>query len=243
MSRIRLFPLVIFLLFMTFTLRLGDFVMQVAMGREDVKLESVTALAQDAQAPTATASTSSDKSNNSEQNTGRMEIPERSNEPPKEVTVTGLDADPFVPAFSEEEVRILQSLSKRREQLEQRERDLEQREKLLQAAEKKVEEKVAELAALQKNIEKLLGEQQDIENDRLTQLVKIYENMKPKDAATIFNEMNFDVLLSIIDRMAERRVAPILAAMDPVRAREVSARLAEYRSLPRSSSASSSNKR
>lgn len=237
MSRIRLFPLVIFLLFMTFTLRLGDFVMQVAMGREDVKLESVTALAQDAQAPASTTATQSSNADSSAQNTtGRMEIPERSNEPPKEVTVTGLDADPFVPAFSEEEVRILQSLSKRREQLEQRERDLEQREKLLQAAEKKVEEKVAELAALQKNIEKLLGEQQNIENDRLTQLVKIYENMKPKDAATIFNEMNFDVLLSIIDRMAERRVAPILAAMDPVRAREVSARLAEYRSLPKSSS-------
>lgn len=227
LSRIRLFPLVIFLLFMTFTLRLGDFVMQIAMGRDDVKLESVSALAQEKQA------TKTDDAA-----TGRLEIPERSTEPPKEVTVGGLDQDPFVPAYSEEEVRILQSLSKRREQLEQRERDLEQREKLLQAAEKKVEEKVAELAELQKNIEGLLGKQQGIEKERLNQLVKIYENMKPKDAATIFNDMNFDVLLSIIDTMAERRVAPILAAMDPVRAREVSARLAQYRSLPNKSDTS-----
>lgn len=231
--RIRLFPLVIFLLFMTFTLRLGDFVMQIATGREDVKLESVTALAQNAPVPAVQTSTAS----NNTQGQERIEIPERSNEPPKEVTVMGLESDPFVPAYSEEEVRVLQSLSKRREQLEQRERNLEQREKLLQAAEKKVEEKVAELEALQKNIEVLLGEQQGVENERLTQLVKIYENMKPKDAAIIFNDMNFDVLLSIIDRMAERRVAPILAAMDPVRAREVSARLAQYRSLPKTPAA------
>lgn len=232
MSRFRLFPFVIFLLFMTFTLRLGDFVMQVATGQKDVQLQSVTALAQDKQEAKPDAK-KSDKDA-----AGRLEIPERSTEPPKEVTVTGIEQDPFTPAYSEEEVRILQSLSKRREQLEQRERDLEQREKLLQAAEKKVEEKVTELSSLQKNIEELLGKQQQVENERLTQLVKIYENMKPKDAAVIFNEMNFDVLLSIIDRMAERRVAPILAAMDPVRAREVSARLAEYRSLPRKTSAS-----
>lgn len=236
MPRIRLFPLVIFILFMTFTLRLGDFVLQVATGRDGGGIQSATAFAEStANAPAASATDAA--------TTDAANDPASHPAPVQATTVGGLDAvDPFAPTYSQEEVRLLQSLSKRREQLELRERDLEQREKLLQAAEKKVEEKLAELEALKQNLEGLLGKQQEIESERLGQLVKIYENMKPKDAATIFNEMNFDVLLSIIDRMAERRVAPILAAMDPVRAREVSARLADYRSLPRSAPAKTGNR-
>src|SRR5690606_12166509 len=123
--------------------------------------------------------------------------------------------------------------SKRREQLDQRERDLEQREKLLKAAEKKVDEKVLELASLKTQLETLLDKQQKQEQESIAQLVKIYESMKPKDAANIFNEMEFDVLLKIVDHMSERRVAPILAAMNPNRAREISRRIAEQRSLPK----------
>lgn len=221
MPRFRLFPLVIFLLFMTFTLRLGDFVMQLAMGREHVRLESTVAYADDKKPADAVTPTET------------AEKPEEKPAPKQATEVGGIEnEDPFAPAYSAEEVKVLQSLSKRRDQLLQRERDMDQREKLLQAAEKKVEDKLAEMETLKKNLEDLLGKQQNIENARVTQLVKIYENMKPKDAANIFNDMNFDVLLPIIDKMAERRVAPILAGMDPVRAREVSARLADFRSLP-----------
>ena len=127
----------------------------------------------------------------------------------------------------------MQSLGKRREQLEQRERNLDQREKLLQAAEKKVDEKVAEMETLRKEIETLLAKQTKMQDSRLAQLVKIYENMKPKDAANIFNEMQTDVLMGILDRMSERKIAPILAAMDTARARDISSRIAQQRALPK----------
>jgi flagellar motility protein MotE (MotC chaperone) len=71
-----------------------------------------------------------------------------------------------------------------------------------------------------------------MQDERIKQLVKIYEGMKPKDAANIFNDMQFDVLLPIIDAMSERKVAPIMAAMTPAKAREVSARLAAQKALP-----------
>lgn len=219
MSRFRLFPLVIFLLFMTFTVRLGDFVLELFSGNV-VTPQSAEAVA-------------SEPVKKAVEDTGRQEIPPKSDEPPKEVEVKGLDDSLFVNEYSDEEVKVLQSLSKRREQLNQRERDLEQREKLLQAAEKKVDEKIVELDNLKKNLEELLDKQQKVQNERVMQLVKIYENMKPKDAASIFNEMQFDVLLEIIDKMSTRKVAPILAAMDPVRARDISARLAEQRALPK----------
>jgi flagellar motility protein MotE (MotC chaperone) len=60
-------------------------------------------------------------------------------------------------------------------------------------------------------------------------LVKIYENMKPSDAATIFNQLQMPILLSVIGSMSERKVAPVLASMDPKRAKEVTEELAELR--------------
>ena len=61
--------------------------------------------------------------------------------------------------------------------------------------------------------------------------MKIYENMKAKSAAKIFNELEMAIMLEVADRMSSRKVAPILAAMDPIRAKELTAELAEYRKL------------
>ncbi len=218
--RIRLIPVVMTVLLLTFTARLGDFAFQIALGR-DATLQKSEAFAQeedvlpkpDEEKPAAEAAPE-----------GNDKVAEA---PAKE------EKDPFVQEFSDEEIKVLQSLSKRREQLDQRERDIEQREKLLKAAEKKVDEKVLELASLRTQLEKLLDKQQKEEAESIAQLVKIYESMKPKDAANIFNEMDFDVLLKIVGQMSERRVAPIIAVMNPGRAREISRRIAEGQALPK----------
>lgn len=135
-------------------------------------------------------------------------------------------------AFSASEIEVLQSLAKRRDDLEKREQKLAAREALLTASEEEVDRKVAELTKLKADIEKLLGQQQEMENSRINSLVKIYENMKPKEAATIFNTLDMDVLLSVIGRMKEAKSSPVLAAMDPEKARIVTIRLAEQRKLP-----------
>ena len=74
----------------------------------------------------------------------------------------------------------------------------------------------------------LYNEKQDTE---IRGLVKIYEAMKPLDAAAIFNEMEMPILLEVIDKMSERKVAPILAGMSPKRARDVTQELAELRKV------------
>ena len=51
-------------------------------------------------------------------------------------------------------------------------------------------------------------------------LVKLYESMKPRDAAAIFNELDMPVLLQVLDRMKEAKAAPVLAAMQPDKARQ-----------------------
>lgn len=134
--------------------------------------------------------------------------------------------------FTQSELDVLQSLSKRREELDQRERNLEESAAMLKAAEKEVDRKLAELNTLKAEIEKLVGQQEDMEDARITSLVKIYEAMKPKEAATIFNTLDMKVLLSVVGRMNERKLSPVLAAMDPDKARAITIRLAEQRQLP-----------
>ncbi len=139
--------------------------------------------------------------------------------------------------YSDSELDILQSLAKRREDLDQRERNINESAALLKAAEKEVDRKLGELNKLKSEIETLLGQQSEMEDARITSLVKIYEAMKPKEAATIFNTLDPDVLLSVVSRMNERRLSPILASMDPEKARMVTIRLAEMRQLPGSAAA------
>ncbi|MCZ4280488.1 hypothetical protein O4H49_06850 [Kiloniella laminariae] len=155
------------------------------------------------------------------------EAAEQSAELPK---VQGLEADPF--SMTDEEVVLLQSLSARREQLDERERGVEQREILLLAAEQRIDEKIVELGKLQKTIEGLIVQHDAQSDEQMTSLVKIYESMKPKDAARIFEELDMVVLLEVVERMKERKTAPILASMNPKKAKEVTLELAQRRSLP-----------
>lgn len=138
--------------------------------------------------------------------------------------------DPF--SYTDEEVDVLQQLAKRREELDLRTRQLDEREALVQAAEQRMEQKMAELKALQAVLEDLLKKRSDEEEAELKSLVKMYENMKPKDAAQVFEEMDMDVLLDVVERMNERKAAPILALVTPTRAKEITFELAQRRVLP-----------
>lgn len=144
-------------------------------------------------------------------------------------------AEPVVPDpfdYTDEEVDVLQQLAKRREQLDVRARQLDEREALIQAAEQRMDQKMGELKALQAMVEDLLKKRSDEQEAELKSLVKMYENMKPKDAAQVFEEMDMDVLLDVVERMNERKAAPILALVTPTRAKEITFELASRKELP-----------
>lgn len=131
------------------------------------------------------------------------------------------------------EIEILMRLAERRDLLEKREREIDARQGLLRAAEIRIERRVAELEDLRRVIEdriKVFDVQQE---GKLGSLVKIYENMKPKDAARIFEELEMTTLLEVAERMKERKLAPVMAQMGPERAREVTVELRALRELPR----------
>lgn len=127
---------------------------------------------------------------------------------------------------------LYRDLSKRREDIDKREKALATREALLEAAEREMDQKVRELSALRSEIEGLLTKQSDEEKARTDSLVRIYEGMKAKDAARIFDELDTDVLLQVLTKMSERKSSPILAEMDPQRARTITIMMSQQQQLP-----------
>lgn len=124
---------------------------------------------------------------------------------------------------------VLEALRARREVLEQREQALAAREAVLAAAERRLARRVEELAALQQRLEELEHARSEREEAGWRGLVKLYEGMRPRDAATIFDELDMSVLVQVVDRMREAKAAPVVGAMRPDRARQLTAELARYR--------------
>ncbi len=127
---------------------------------------------------------------------------------------------------------LLQHFAERRAEIERRTKEIEQREALLTAAEKRIDQKVQEMEKVRSDIQKLMRQGDEKQAAQLESLVKIYETMKPKEAARIFEELDMPVLLGVIERMKETKTAPILASMDPLKAKEVTSALIERRGVP-----------
>ena len=134
--------------------------------------------------------------------------------------------------LTQAEIDLLQLLAERREILDARERELEQRSGLLEAAEARIDKKVSELRSLQENIEQLVKAHERAEDAKVASLVKIYENMKPKDAARIFEALDMDTLLLVAERMNERKLAPVMAQLNSERAKEITVELTRAGQLP-----------
>lgn len=128
-------------------------------------------------------------------------------------------------------LELFEDLKERRKEIESQKRELAVREALLKTAEQEIDQKYEELVSLREEIQELLVQQTDEEKKRIASLVKIYEGMKPKDAARIFNTLDLDILLDVVSRMSERKSAPIIAAMTAERARSLTIMLAEQKKL------------
>lgn len=134
--------------------------------------------------------------------------------------------------YDDIKTEMFEDLAKRRKDLDAKEKELAMREALLKAAQAELEQKTNELTGIREDIQELLKKQTEEEDKRIASLVKIYEGMKAKDAARIFDTLEMDVLLQVVMKMSERKSAPIIAAMNPDRARNLTIMLAEQNKLP-----------
>ena len=121
---------------------------------------------------------------------------------------------------------ILERLTQRRQELDARARELDIRESLIKAAEKRIEGQLAELKETEGRIKVETEKKDEALAARFKGLVTMYENMKPRDAAKIFDRLDGGVLLDVASKIEPRHMADILAQMSPDTAQHLTVELA-----------------
>jgi len=131
--------------------------------------------------------------------------------------------------LSPAELQVLQSLSDRRGQLDEREQGLDTQVALIAAAEAKVDSKIATMNQLKADMQAMLGQLDDKQQAEVDRLVKVFEAMianKPQDAADRFVLLSDDVRLPIAAKMKEKSLSAMLAKMSPPEAKRLTESLA-----------------
>ena len=121
---------------------------------------------------------------------------------------------------------ILERLGERRQELDARARELEIRENLLKSAEKRLDGRVNELKSLEQQAGGSAQKKEAEDAARLKGLVTMYENMKPKDAAKIFDRLEMPILIAVVSQIKPRVMSDIMAQMQPEAAERLTTELA-----------------
>lgn len=246
LSYIKILPLLVFVAMLAFTVRFAEVAMDISrLSGSAVAADAPHAEPEKKEEPAAEAKHEEEAkpaaedehktetaAKESEAKDGEAKPLTAADKPPAEDTPDWVDADDSDTEFSTVRTELYDNLGKRREELDKRESDMVAREALLRAAEQEIDRKYNELAQLRGEIEKLLQKQSEEEQARIVSLVKIYEGMKPSDAARIFDTLDLDVLMQVMSRMSERKLSPVMAAMNPERAKTMTIMLAEQKQLP-----------
>jgi flagellar motility protein MotE (MotC chaperone) len=121
---------------------------------------------------------------------------------------------------------VLERLGERRNELDARARELDLRESLLKAAEKRLDGRVGELRDVEARINNALKTKDEADATRFKNLITMYENMKAKDAAKIFDRLDLRILVEVATQINPRRMSDILAQMTAETAEKLTVELA-----------------
>jgi flagellar motility protein MotE (MotC chaperone) len=147
---------------------------------------------------------------------------------PGHATAEG-EFDPLT--LTKAEIDVLRQLAKRRDELAARERALDDREAMLKATEQRIAGQVEQMKQMKAEYQQMRTQRDEAAEASMRRLVTVYEAMKPDEAARIFETMEGAVLLDVVTRMGERRLAPILAQMSPAKAQALTIAMANRRAI------------
>ena len=231
--RVRLLPLVIFCAVLMLSVRL--FNIKKHFESEDASFVTTSLQAQtqtSPSAPSAPATGSSQASAGTATASNASAAPGAAGGATANTTTTAEDKKPFDPlSLTHEEIKVLESLSQRRDEMDKRDAAIKTREQVLSTMEDKIAKKLEDLKKLKGDIQSLVKSHDDAEKGKLTNLVKIYEGMKPKEAAPIMAQLPLGVLLDVLTQMKPSKVSAIMASMDPAVASAITTELARQQEL------------
>lgn len=193
--RIRFLPIIIFCTFLVLSVKLTHVVHYVTTA-QPMDITWTTAQSAQPAAPTLTADAHA-----------LTDVPDK-----KALSLF----DPLT--MTPEEFRTLQELAKRKSDLTPNAMDTTREKFDADALKKVIAEKTQEHIQAKNELKKMLDKVDHEENVGIKRLIKMTESMKPKEAATILEGVDFSVLIQIMEGIKENSASKILAHMDPKKA-------------------------
>lgn len=127
---------------------------------------------------------------------------------------------------------LLSAIADERELVAQSKKDAEEQMAEVDLARQKLAIEMDQMNELKGTIENLIETVKKAHTSDVDRLITIYSGMKPAEAATIMNNLDLELTVLVLGKMQERKVAPIIAKMDAVRARAISKIIFERSKLP-----------
>lgn len=114
-----------------------------------------------------------------------------------------------------EEDTLLAALQGREERLAASEQQLRERVQAMRSAEAEIEEKLQELIVAEARLSATIALADSAAETDLAQLTTVYENMKPKEAAALFEEMPPQFAAGFLGMMRSDAAAAIMSELQP----------------------------
>ncbi|MTI01301.1 MotE family protein [Roseibium sp. RKSG952] len=134
--------------------------------------------------------------------------------------------------FEEQELQVvLTELLRREEAIERREKIVEDREKALEIADLAIAGRLITLREAEDALRATVAVADNAAEADLTRLTDVYQNMKPKDAAALFETMDPIFAAGFMSRMPPDTAAGVMAGLNPEAAYTISVVMAGRNAL------------
>lgn len=128
-----------------------------------------------------------------------------------------------------EDLSHFEKLKQRKEELDLREKELTELEEELQRQKAELDKRITQLEEMRGQIAQVLKDRVEVDQEKVTKLVDLYSNMKPKQAADVIGTINEDLAVEVLAKMKKKNAAEIMNLLSPDKARALSEKYTGYR--------------
>jgi flagellar motility protein MotE (MotC chaperone) len=135
----------------------------------------------------------------------------------------------LVEAKKLDDTDYLFKLADRKKQLDKREEELNKQAALIEKQKAELAEKLTQLEEVRQKISTALQDRIKADDSKVDVLVQMYTNMKPAQAAKVFESLDEDLVIEVLSRMKKKNAADILNLIKPEKAQLCAERYTGYR--------------
>jgi flagellar motility protein MotE (MotC chaperone) len=130
---------------------------------------------------------------------------------------------------TKEELDHLSKLRDKKKELDAREEEINRMEAELQQQKTDLEVRLKDLRETREEISKMLEDRVKNDEQKVETLVQMYSNMRPPQAAKVFETLDEDLAIDILGRMKKKSAADIMNLLKPEKAQIFSEKFAGYK--------------